>query len=96
MTKKLNKKIQEYSGLASLITLTISIVMSLWIVFGYLTGFKTMLVNVHRNTLKNTITNENLAIEERLAACDVYVASDYNSATRKKCDIIYKNYGGDE
>lgn len=39
-------------------------------------------------TLKNTIWNENIPIQERVAACDVYLGLGYNSYTKKECEII--------
>lgn len=39
-------------------------------------------------TLKNTIWNEKLPIEERLDACDIYLGLGYNSYTKKECEVI--------
>ncbi len=42
-------------------------------------------------SLKNTIWNENIPIEDRAAACDIYLSLNYNSYTKKKCELILEN-----
>lgn len=46
-------------------------------------------------TLKNTIWNDDIPIEDRTTACDIYLAAGYNSLTKKKCESII-NKGANE
>ena len=86
------KRLDKYNSLITLLTGLSTIVVALWIVFGYLSAQSIMMDKILQNTLKNTITNEELSIEERLDACDVYLEKGYNSATQKKCKKLYDEY----
>lgn len=90
--KRLNNILKEYNGLLSLLIAIISLLTTVWMIYGYLYGMREMLVTVQKNTLKNTITNSELSMEERLNACDVYIDLGYNSATSKKCYSLYEDY----
>ena len=90
--KNLNKKVDEYSGIVNLVKILVPIITTLWIIFGYLHNQGYIMDRILQNTLKNTITNENLTLEERLDACDVYLEKGYNSATEKKCKKLYNKY----
>ena len=90
--KRINKKVTEYNGIMNLLLSFISIATTLWIVFGYLHNQGDVMDKILQNTLKNTITNENLVMEERLNACDIYIEKGYNSATEKKCKKLYDEY----
>lgn len=51
--------------------------------------------NNQQMTLKNTIWNEDIPIEDRTTACDIYLDAGYNSLTKKKCESII-NKGANE
>ena len=91
--KDINKKVNDLNGIMTLVKILVTLVTTLWIIFGYLQGQKFIMDKILQNTLKNTITNENLTMEERLDACDIYLDNGYNSATEKKCKVLYNNYG---
>lgn len=39
-------------------------------------------------TLRNTIWNDSIPVEDRASACDLYLSLGYNSYTKKKCEQI--------
>lgn len=39
-------------------------------------------------TLRNTIWNDSIPVEDRMSACDLYLSLGYNSYTKKKCEVI--------
>lgn len=39
-------------------------------------------------TLRNTIWNDSIPVEDRAGACDLYLSLGYNSYTKKKCEQI--------
>lgn len=49
---------------------------------------KDIATNNQQMTLKNTIWNEEIPIEDRALACDKYLSLGYNSYTKKKCEKI--------
>lgn len=42
-------------------------------------------------SLKSVIWNEDIPMQERMSACDVYLNAGYNSMTKKKCETILNN-----
>lgn len=67
----------------------------LWGVFSIYQGFldsneeilKT-LKTTQQMALKSVIWNKEIPIAERASACDVYLASGFNSLTKKECEVI--------
>lgn len=45
-------------------------------------------VSNQQMTLKNTIWNDNIPMEDRTTACDLYLKKGYNSYTKKYCEKI--------
>lgn len=45
--------------------------------------------------LKSVIWNEHIPVGERASACDVYIASGYNSLTKKECEFILEEVAKD-
>ena len=85
------KRLDKYNSIITLLTGLATVLVSLWIVFGYLHNQSAIMDKILQNTLKNTITNENLTVEERLGACDVYIEQGFNSATKLKCERLYES-----
>lgn len=53
-----------------------------------LENIRIIATNNQQMTLKNAIWNEDIPIEDRTSACDIYLSAGYNSLTKKKCESI--------
>jgi len=92
-TKKLADFILKYWALIGIIVAIVG--------FGYkytfgtynkienqLEDIKLIATNNQQMTLKNTIWNDDIPLEDRTSACDIYLSAGYNSLTKKKCEKI--------
>lgn len=77
----------------------VGIVSSTWFVFSTYNNFNTKLDKIHEEimttkqmALKSIIWSEEIKIEERAKACDIYLSSGYNSYTKKKCEKILNDF----
>ncbi len=53
-----------------------------------LVEIKDITVSTQQLSLRNTIWNDNIPVEDRALACDTYISLGYNSYTKKKCEQI--------
>ena len=83
--KELVEKIKPYT---ILIGWVITILGSLWMIFGVYDRLNDNLKVIQKSTLRNTIWNENIPMHDRLESCDSYLALGYNSETKKFCNKL--------
>lgn len=83
--KEFVEKIKPYTILVGWV---ITILGSLWMIFGVYDRFNDNLKIIQRSTLRNTIWNENIPMHDRLESCDSYLALGYNSETKKYCNKL--------
>ncbi len=83
--KELVEKIKPYT---ILIGWVITILGSLWMIFGVYDRLNDNLKVIQKSTLRNTIWNENIPMHDRLESCDNYLALGYNSETKKYCNKL--------
>ena len=83
--KELVEKIKPYTILFGWV---ITILGSLWMIFGVYDRLNDNLKVIQKSTLRNTIWNENIPMHDRLESCDNYLALGYNSETKKYCNKL--------
>lgn len=83
--KEFVEKIKPYTILIGWI---ITILGSLWMIFGVYDRLNDNLKVIQKSTLRNTIWNENIPMHDRLESCDNYLALGYNSETKKYCNKL--------
>lgn len=83
--KEFVEKIKPYT---ILIGWVITILGSLWMIFGVYDRLNDNLKVIQKSTLRNTIWNENIPMHDRLESCDNYLALGYNSETKKYCNKL--------
>lgn len=83
--KELVEKIKPYTILVGWV---ITILGSLWMIFGVYDRLNDNLKVIQKSTLRNTIWNENIPMHDRLESCDSYLALGYNSETKKYCNKL--------
>ena len=83
--KEFVEKIKPYTILVGWV---ITILGSLWMIFGVYDRLNDNLKIIQRSTLRNTIWNENIPMHDRLESCDSYLALGYNSETKKYCNKL--------
>lgn len=83
--KEFVEKIKPY---AILVGWAITILGSLWTIFGVYDRLNDNLKIIQKSTLRNTIWNENIPMHDRLESCDSYLALGYNSETKKYCNKL--------
>ena len=88
----MEKKISKLKDYWWLLTILGTIITGIW---GVSWGFKERndeiletLKTTQQMALKSVIWNENIPLDERASACDVYLSAGYNSFTKKECEII--------
>lgn len=86
--KEFVEKIKPYT---ILIGWVITIIGSLWMIFGVYDRLNDNLKIIQKSTLRNTIWNENIPMHDRLESCDSYLALGYNSETKKYCNKLLEN-----
>ena len=79
------EKIKPYTILVGWV---ITILGSLWMIFGVYDRLNDNLKVIQKSTLRNTIWNENIPMHDRLESCDSYLALGYNSETKKYCNKL--------
>lgn len=97
MIEKLEKYKKGYGLITFFIGLLFGLISILWAVFikyqGFLDKYEE-LIKTNQTTqqmaLKSVIWNEEIPEIERISACDIYLNSGYNSATKKHCETIIK------
>lgn len=86
---ELIKRLKEYWWL---VTIICTIIAGIWsICWGFMKKNEEILVSIkttQQMSLKSVIWNNEIPIAERASACDVYLASGYNSLTKKECEVI--------
>ena len=83
--KEFVEKIKPYT---ILIGWVITILGSLWMIFGVYDRLNDNLKVIKKSTLRNTIWNENIPMHDRLESCDSYLKLGYNSETTKYCNKL--------
>lgn len=83
--KEFVEKIKPYTILVGWV---ITILGSLWMIFGVYDRLNDNLKVIQKSTLRNTIWNENIPMHDRLESCDNYLALGYNSETKKYCNKL--------
>jgi hypothetical protein len=83
--KEFVEKIKPYTILVGWV---ITILGSLWMIFGVYDRLNDNLKIIQKSTLRNTIWNENIPMHDRLESCDSYLALGYNSETKKYCNKL--------
>lgn len=83
--KEFVEKIKPYTILVGWV---ITILGSLWMIFGVYDRLNDNLIIIQKSTLRNTIWNENIPMHDRLESCDSYLALGYNSETKKYCNKL--------
>lgn len=83
--KEFVEKIKPYTILSGWV---ITILGSLWMIFGVYDRLNDNLKVIQKSTLRNTIWNENIPMHDRLESCDNYLALGYNSETKKYCNKL--------
>lgn len=83
--KEFVEKIKPYTILTGWV---ITILGSLWMIFGVYDRLNDNLKIIQKSTLRNTIWNENIPMHDRLESCDSYLALGYNSETKKYCNKL--------
>ncbi len=83
--KEFVEKIKPYTILVGWV---ITILGSLWMIFGVYDRLNDNLKVIQKSTLRNTIWNENIPMHDRLESCDSYLALGYNSETKKYCNKL--------
>ena len=86
--KEFVEKIKPYTILVGWV---ITILGSLWMIFGVYDRLNDNLKVIQKSTLRNTIWNENIPMHDRLESCDSYLALGYNSETKKYCNKLLEN-----
>lgn len=86
--KEFVEKIKPYTILVGWV---ITILGSLWMIFGVYDRLNDNLKIIQKSTLRNTIWNENIPMHDRLESCDSYLALGYNSETKKYCNKLLEN-----
>lgn len=71
-----------------LIGLIISIIVAIWAVFVLFNNFMKELELIQQMTLKNTIWNDNIPLNDRIESCDRYLKLGFNSKTKKYCEVL--------
>ena len=80
--KEFVEKIKPYTILVGWV---ITILGSLWMIFGVYDRLNDNLKVIQKSTLRNTIWNETVPMHDRLESCDSYLKLGYNSETKKYC-----------
>ncbi len=88
MLEKLEKLKKWWVLIIGIVTIIISAFMFCHNLLNKNNEILEMVKSNQQMTLKNTIWNENIPIQERVAACDTYLSLGYNSYTKKECEII--------
>ena len=83
--KEFVEKIKPYTILVGWV---ITILGSLWMIFGVYDRLNDNLKVIQKSTLRNTIWNGNIPMHDRLESCDSYLALGYNSETKKYCNKL--------
>ena len=83
--KEFVEKIKPYTILVGWV---ITILGSLWMIFGVYDRVNDNLKVIQKSTLRNTIWNGNRPMHDRLESCDSYLALGYNSETKKYCNKL--------
>ena len=83
--KEFVEKIKPYT---ILIGWVITIIGSLWMIFGVYDRLNDNLKVIQKSTLRNTIWNETVPMHDRLESCDSYLKLGYNSETKKYCNKL--------
>lgn len=83
--KEFVEKIKPYTILVGWV---ITILGSLWMIFGVYDRLNDNLKVIQKSTLRNTIWNENIPMHDRLESCDSYLKLGYNSETKKYCNKL--------
>ncbi len=86
--KEFVEKIKPYT---ILIGWVITIIGSLWMIFGVYDRLNDNLKVIQKSSLRNTIWNENIPMHDRIESCDSYLALGYNSETKKYCNKLLEN-----
>lgn len=83
--KEFVEKIKPYTILVGWV---ITILGSLWMIFGVYDRLNDNLKVIQKSTLRNTIWNETVPMHDRLESCDSYLKLGYNSETKKYCNKL--------
>lgn len=87
--KNFIKKLKDYKFIFSILSsFFIGLVVGLWTIFNLYIEFTHKLEVIQKSTLRNTIWNENIPMHDRIESCDSYIASNYNSETKKYCNKL--------
>lgn len=84
----MKKIVENLKGWQFLIGILITLIGSLWALFGFVYSFNANLKVIQKSTLRNTIWNENIPMHDRLESCDSYLKLGYNSETKKFCNKL--------